>query len=217
MTGVQTCALPIFIFSKELGAEQDQKRRHSTVIFPFYTQTGKAGQPRSEYQIRVPIDDTRTLHICYQVYSAPPGVEAPKQDKIPHYEPPTHDEKGNLILDYVLAQDALVWKAQGSITDRSQEILGRTDLPIVLLRRQLDEQITLVEQGQDPMNFFRTDPGVLHGSGMVPEQQVQVSQNYRRMYHKGFSNDDADRYGPAIGLVQELHRRIEAAEMQAAQ
>jgi 5,5'-dehydrodivanillate O-demethylase len=204
------------IFSKELGAEQDQKRRHSTVIFPFYTQTGKAGQPRSEYQIRVPIDDTKTLHICYQVYSAPPGVEAPKQDGVPWYEPPTHDEKGNLILDYVLAQDALVWKAQGDITDRSQEILGRTDLPILLLRRQLDEQIAQVEQGKEPMNFFRTDPGVLHGSGMIPEQQVQVAQNYRRMYHKGFSNDDADRYGPAIGLVQELHRRIEAMEMQAA-
>jgi 5,5'-dehydrodivanillate O-demethylase len=201
------------VFSKETGAEQDLVRRHSTVIFPFYTQTGKAGAPRSEFQIRVPMDDTKTLHICYQVYAAPPGVEAPKQDCVPWYEPPTHDENGKIILDYVLAQDALVWKAQGDITDRSKEVLGRTDLPIVFLRRQLEEQIALVEQGKDPMNVFRSHPGdMIHGSGQKPEAQNQIMQNYRRLYHKGFASDDADRYGPAIELVKELHRRIEAAE-----
>jgi hypothetical protein len=69
-------------------------RQHSTVIFPFYTQTGKTGAPRSEYQIRVQIDDTHTCHICYQVYPAPPGVEAPQQDSVPWYEPPRHDANG---------------------------------------------------------------------------------------------------------------------------
>jgi 5,5'-dehydrodivanillate O-demethylase len=204
------------VFSKELGADEDLVRRHSTVIFPFYTQTGKAGMPRSEFQIRVPIDDTHTYHICYQAYAAPPEVEAPKQDSVPYYEPPTHDENGELILDYVLAQDALVWKAQGAITDRSKEVLGRTDLPIQFLRRQLDEQITLVEQGKDPLNFFREHPGeMIHGSGAPPDRQKQFSQNYRKMYHKGFASDDADRYGPAIDLVKDLHRRIEIADLSA--
>ena len=116
-------------YSKELGAESDHVRRHSTVIFPFYTQTGKIGAPRSEFQIRVPMDDTHTYHICYQVYAAPHGIEAPHQDFVPWYEPPMYDEKGRPILDYVLAQDALVWVAQGAITDRSKEHLGRTDVP----------------------------------------------------------------------------------------
>ena len=62
---------------------------------------------------------------------------------MPWYEPPTEDEHGHKILDYVLAQDAIVWVAQGSITDRSQELLGRTDIPIVFLRKQLEEQIVL--------------------------------------------------------------------------
>jgi hypothetical protein len=31
---------------------------------------------------------------------------------------------------------------------------------------------------------------------------------FRAQYHKGFVLDDADRYGPAVPLVQELHRRI---------
>jgi 5,5'-dehydrodivanillate O-demethylase len=171
------------------------------------------------------MDDTHTYHICYQVYAAPHGIEAPHQDFVPWYEPPMYDDKGRPILDYVLAQDALVWVAQGPITDRSQEILGRTDVPIVLLRRQLEEQIALVEAGKDPINFFREDPGpMLHGSGMAPDgwaspnwanQQMFLSQGYRKMYHKGFASDDADRYGPALDLVKDLHRRIEEAEIAA--
>ena len=76
------------VYSKALGAEQDGYRKHSAVIFPFTTQTGSAGSPRSDYQFRVPMDDTHTLHIAYQVYAGPPGVEAPKQDVVPWYEAP---------------------------------------------------------------------------------------------------------------------------------
>ena len=89
-------------YSKALGADEDRVSRHSTVIFPFYTQTGSAGAPRSEFQICVPMDDTHTYHICYQTYAAPPGVEAPEQDVVPWYEAPRHDENGKPILDYVL-------------------------------------------------------------------------------------------------------------------
>lgn len=209
------------VYSKALGAEQDGYRKHSAVIFPFTTQTGSAGSPRSDYQFRVPMDDTHTLHIAYQVYAGPPGVEAPKQDVVPWYEAPLFDEKGQPILDYVMAQDVLVWRAQGPIVDRTQEILGRTDIPIVLLRRQLDEEITRVEQGLDPMNVFRVDTAdMLHG-GEVHESwrprewkegELDIAQSYRKSYHKGFSMDDGDRYGPVTGLVAELHRRIEEVE-----
>ena len=37
------------------------------------------------------------------------------------------------------------------------------------------------------------------------------------MYHKGFALDDADRYGPALDLVKELHRRVEDYELAANQ
>jgi 5,5'-dehydrodivanillate O-demethylase len=212
------------VYARELGAEHDQVRRHSTVVFPFYTQTGAGGAPRSEYQIRVPMDDTHTYHICYQVYAAPSGVEAPRQDSVPHYEVPLTDGDGTPILDYVLAQDMLAWRAQGTITDRTREHLGRTDLPIVFLRRQLDEQIRIVENGGAPMNVFQ-DPAamgtVLHGSGDEPDAGYSSAglqpldargpsaAMFRAQYHKGFVLDDADRYGPAVPLIQELHHRIE--------
>jgi 5,5'-dehydrodivanillate O-demethylase oxygenase subunit len=200
------------VYAKELGADADRIDEHSTVMFPFYTQTGMCGSPRSEFQIRVPIDDTHTLHICYQCYSAPPEVTAPHQESIPWYEPPTKHADGSPILDYVLAQDAMMWAAQGEIVDRSVEVLGRTDIPIVLLRRQLDEQIALVEAGQAPMNTFVESPDVIHGMGHRPQDDKTdraVRQNYRRMYHKGYANDDADGFGPAIELVKDMHRRIE--------
>jgi 5,5'-dehydrodivanillate O-demethylase len=221
------------VYSEALGAEQDAVRRHSTVIFPFYTQIGVGGAPRSEFQIRVPMDDTQTLHLCYQVYSAPPGVEAPEQDGVGWYEPPLFDEKGEPILDFVLAQDAMLWQAQGEVTDRSQENLGRTDVPIVFLRRQLEEQISRVEQGLDPLNYFPELPdNILYGNGAPTEEwtapdwaerqkqkgkdgMLSGQQFYRSNYHKGFAVDDVDRYGPAVDLVKELHRRIEEAQIAA--
>lgn len=208
------------IYSRELGAANDRVSRHATVIFPFYTQTGTAGAPRSEFQIRVPMDDTHTYHICYQAYAAPPGVEVPQQDVIPYYEAPIYDEQGKPILDYVLAQDMIAWWSQGQIVDRSQEKLGRTDIPIIFLRRQLDQQIRIVEEGGDPLNVFR-DPAemgdVLHGSGEPPhnwetnglDNSPSGVGGFRALYHRGFVNDDADRYGPAVPLVKEVHRKIE--------
>lgn len=63
----------------------------------------------------------------------------------------------------------------------------------------------IVEQGGNPMNFFREEPDdILYGSGSPPEgwtspdwakQQLSMRQGYRTMYHKGFVLDDVDRYG----------------------
>jgi 5,5'-dehydrodivanillate O-demethylase len=212
------------IYSKDLGAESDKVTRHSTVIFPYYTEQNAAGAPWSEFQIRVPIDDYHTYHISYGCYAAPPGLEAPKQETIPYYEVPMWDEEGKPILDCVLNQDFIGWWAQGALTDRSKENLGRTDIPVVFLRRQLDEQIRVVEDGGDPMNVFRDPEGmpeILYGGGLPAEawqdpewakRDVPFTRNTRLQYHKGGAKWESDRYGPAIPLVAELHQRMEEAQ-----
>jgi 5,5'-dehydrodivanillate O-demethylase oxygenase subunit len=210
------------MFSKELGAESDYTSRHSTVIFPIYTEQNAAGAPWSEFQIRVPIDDTHTYHISYNCYAAPPGIEAPKQDKVPYYDVPIFDEEGKPILDCTLNQDFIGWWSQGELTDRSIEKLGRTDAPVIFLRRQLEQQIRIVEDGGDPMNTFRDSssmPEILFGGGAPSEAWVSpdwaakrpgVGANNNRLdYHRGGAWRETDRYGPAIPLVAELHRRIE--------
>jgi len=106
--------------------------------------------------------------------------------------------------------------AQGPIADRTTELLGRTDIPIVVLRRQLEEQIKRVEQGLEPMNFFRESPAIIYPTGSPPDYSRPETLNkhgFRKYYHKGFANDDADRHGPLIETVKDLHRAIEAFEI----
>lgn len=204
-------------YSKALGAERDYKSRHSTVIFPFYTQTGGPGQVRQEFQIRVPIDDTNTYHINYGCYLSPENIRVPEQEVIPWYDVPLYDENGRPLLDFVLAQDAHAWISQGEVADRTQEHLGRTDVPIIFMRQQFEEQMSLVEDGGEPMNVFRDSgamPELIHG-GKWDENDSSVTgvrsalSTFRSAYHHGYGVDDADRYGPAMPQVIELMQRIE--------
>ena len=204
-------------YSKELGADRDRQSRHSTVIFPFFTQTGGPGQVRQEFQIRVPIDDTHTYHINYGCFMSPGAVDAGEQESIPYYDVPLYDDDGRPIWDFILAQDAHAWISQGEIMDRTAEQLGRTDLPIVFMRRQFEEQIRIMEDGGDPKNVFRdpsTIPELIHG-GIWEEGNSSVTgagsaiSTFRSVYHKGYGIDDADRYGPAMPEIMDLMQRID--------
>ena len=204
-------------YSKALGADSDRVSRHSTVIFPIYTQTGGPGQVRQEFQIRVPIDDTHTYHINYGCFMAPESVDAGDQESVPYYNVPLYDDDGRALWDFVLAQDIHAWISQGDIMDRTVEQLGRTDLPIVFMRRQFEEQLSIMEDGGDPKNVFRdpdTMPGLIHG-GVWEEGNSSVTgagsaiANFRSAYHKGYGIDDADRYGPAMPEIIDLMQRID--------
>jgi 5,5'-dehydrodivanillate O-demethylase len=190
------------------------RRESHMVIFPFCTRTGKPGAPRSEFQLRIPIDDTHTYHICYQVYAAPLDVAVALQDVVPWYEPPRVDEQGRPILDYVLSQDLTAWEGQGAICDRENEVLGRTDAALVFMRRQLDEQIARVEAGLTPLNVYASSPDMIATAKDEPAPPVtRESLRYRGLYHRGFGADDIDRYGPMFDQIQTLHRRIEEAHI----
>ena len=180
--------------------------------------------PPERVQIRVPVDDTNTYHINYGCYMAPEEVTAPLQETTPYYDVPLFDDDGKPILDFVLAQDAHAWISQGPITDRTQEHLGRTDLPIVFMRRQFEEQMRIVEDGGDPMNVFRDPasmPSLIHGGHWDEDEGEGKSavtgkgsdlSSFRGAYHKGYAIDDADRYGPAMPMVVDLMRRIDEAQ-----
>jgi 5,5'-dehydrodivanillate O-demethylase len=64
---------------------------------------------------------------------------------------------GEYNLTTFHAQDKMAWETQGELFDRSQEHLGATDRGIVLFRKLLAEQITIVEQGGEPIALVR-DP-----------------------------------------------------------
>ena len=202
--------------TKARGAPEDRESRAAYVIFPFYTRPGGGGI-RTELQARVPMDDTHTYHINYQMYAAPPGVEAPRQDIVPFYEMPMVDDNGRPIFDYVLSQDMLAWWSQGAVTNRSRERLGTSDVALILMRRMLEENVRIVERGGDPKNVFRDRDEVGEIIHLTPRLDNRRGEgrggvaSYRAMYHLGYDVDDGDRYGPAMPLVKELMQRAQDA------
>lgn len=138
----------------EGGSENDPDWRIGhPVMFPNISRVG------ANFQYRVPVDDTHTLHIWFTAYPHPPDEEVPKQDKVPHYKVPLPiDELGDVdltLLDNDFGQDIVVWLSQGAIANRSNEKLGESDKGIILFRRQLQQQLAIIEDGGQPMNVFR--------------------------------------------------------------
>jgi 5,5'-dehydrodivanillate O-demethylase len=182
------------------------------IIFPYMIRVG--GPIRNEFQMRIPIDDTHTWHLDYIVFAPGHDIPVPAQDEIPYYEAPLFDEKGNAILDYIVAQDFAAWWAQLPIADRTAEQLGTSDEGIILFRKMLSEQIRIAQDGGDPINTFR-DPaanrsieapdtvriGLLDGKGdgLSPTAQDAI---YTR-------DHQIDRFSPVIDQVLELYRQVD--------
>jgi 5,5'-dehydrodivanillate O-demethylase len=109
-----------------------------------------------QFQIRVPIDDTTTMHYWYNCFHPAEDVQIPENYPTTSYEVPIRNETGGYVKDYVDGQDIMIWESQGSICDRTQEHLASTDRGIVQYRRMLLREIEKVSRGEDPMCVFRT-------------------------------------------------------------
>ena len=102
-------------------------------------------------QIRVPIDDTNTLHIVYWVGEREPGEE----EKVEVSYLPHTREDGRLITDSIIGTDMLAWVSQGPLTPRNLEHLGVSDRGIIMYRNVLSDAIDAVERGEDPPGLVR--------------------------------------------------------------
>ncbi|MCI0859420.1 MAG: Rieske 2Fe-2S domain-containing protein [Chloroflexi bacterium] len=136
--------------------EDPEWRIGHPILFPNILRVG------SNFQYRVPVDDTHTLHIWFTAYPQPPGEDVPKQETVPVYKVPLPvDEQGIAdwqLMDNNSSQDITAWVTQGPIADRSQEKLGESDKGIILYRRMLRQQLAIMEDEGQPMNVF-FDPG----------------------------------------------------------
>jgi len=126
------------------------------VLFPNILLSGSTSRPT--FQIRVPVDDTHTLHLWYTCYARPDAGEP--QEVIPFYNVPVPgiDATGEpqwSLLDNNSGEDMIAWITQGGIADRTQESLGLSDKGVILYRRMLKDQLEMVQAGQDPINVFR--------------------------------------------------------------
>jgi 5,5'-dehydrodivanillate O-demethylase len=129
------------------------------IVFPNMLAVGN-GDEKSRYysfQMRVPVDDTHTMHLWFNAYVPPQGVEVPQHllNRVHTYEVPFKDDSGEFIVDNVDGQDMMAWISQGAIADRTLENLGATDKGVVMYRRMLKREMEKVAAGIDPMGLVR--------------------------------------------------------------
>lgn len=138
------------------------------LLFPNILSVGDVRRPN--YQIRVPVDDTHTMHVRYQ------GVvrqeESHPQDEIPVRRLTWFNEDGTMIgpCDDIPRQDMLAWVGQGPISDRTGEHLVTSDRGVALYHSLLFEQMEKVERGEDPIAVIR-DPASNYPMIQLPRER----------------------------------------------
>ena len=185
--------------------DSDDWRIGHPVVFPNMLSVGNGDETSRYYafQIRVPVDDTHTMHMWYNAYVPPKGAEVPPHlyEKVHVYDVPWHDEKGDFIVDNIDGQDMMAWITQGAIADRTAENLGASDQGIAIFRRVLRREIKKVEEGLDPIAVIRD-----------PERNRQIDlPNERKKHHNsdGFSSWLLRTNGAYSPIAQDLIKIFE--------
>lgn len=109
------------------------------------------------FEWKVPIDDENTLFITWSVLHVPTECEPYVQTRIPTWYAPIKDKNGDWIISHVGNQDIVAWVSQGTIADRTQELLGASDRGVAMLRRRLFDDLAAIAEGREPRALIR-DP-----------------------------------------------------------
>jgi 5,5'-dehydrodivanillate O-demethylase len=165
------------------------------VLFPNILFVGD--QTRTTTQWRVPIDDENTLHISYYVYRAAPGHVAPKQDVAAYRWTPLYQEDGRFFTGITFNQDYMAWITQGPVAERNLEVLGQSDVGIILFRKQLKQQMAVVADGGEPMCTFRE----AHDTVELPLEKVKHGNKADGRYYPGEAGGTA-----VVSEIEEVMR-----------
>jgi 5,5'-dehydrodivanillate O-demethylase len=114
----------------------------------------------NHFEWRVPMDDATTLSVGWFFSRVPAEREPYVQKRIPYWTSPVRDaQTGRWITTHLMNQDFLAWAGQGTVADRGQEHLGRSDRGIIMMRRRFLADLEGIAAGRDPKAVIR-DRGV---------------------------------------------------------
>jgi len=192
----------------EGGSEADDPWREGhPVVFPNILRVG--GNGGFQFQYRVPVDDTHTMHVVYSCYR--PGVPIPRQQSIPMYEIPLKDETGEYLTEVSLVQDFWAWSTQGDVARRDLEKLGQSDVGVIMYRELLAEQLEKLERGEEPMEVYR-DPAQ-NRCIRLPQEGISYDARMKRRIRGtggGYRREQAEaHFSPIFDEVQELFAEAE--------
>lgn len=134
--------------------DDDWKEGHP-ILFPNILLVGS--QFSCTLQFRVPLNDTTCYHVSYYTWRAAPGKKAPVQETVPYRYTQLKGSDGKYLVDLTFNQDYMAWITQGPIAKRHLEKLGESDRGVIMFRKLLRDQMSIMETGGDPMCTFR-DP-----------------------------------------------------------
>ncbi len=155
------------------------------IMFPNILFVGD--QVRTTTQWRVPIDDENTYHVSYYVYRPAPGHQAPHQEVAAYRYTPLYEPDGRFFTGITFNQDYMCWVTQGAIAQRDKEMLGESDVGLILFRKMVEQQAQIVEDGGDPINTFR-DPAIA-GYIELPMESVKHGIKPDGKYRPGEGGD----------------------------
>jgi 5,5'-dehydrodivanillate O-demethylase len=186
--------------------ESEAWKRGHPMLFPNILLSGNPHQ--NQMQFRVPIDDTHTRHFTVHTWQAAAGTQAPEQDVVPARQFELKNERGEFInLDVFFVQDYLVWATQGEIAKRELEKLGESDRGVILFRKQLLQQLSLVQEGKEPtINVFRgAEPETID----VPLEHVRPRSATYVPTEPGYSRDK-EKIEAVMASWQQLEEAVPA-------
>jgi 5,5'-dehydrodivanillate O-demethylase oxygenase subunit len=173
----------------------DWKTGHP-MVFPTILAVGNASDSlrMHAFQMRVPMDDTHTMHIWYNAYVPLNGAQVPQKllDEVPVYDVPFVDERGEYLIDLLDAQDIMAWVSQGPIADRTKESLGSSDRGVTLLRRMLRRELAKIEDGHDPIGVIR-DPQRNHVELHIEKAKAHYADGFEQLVRR-----TRIRYSPVV-------------------
>jgi 5,5'-dehydrodivanillate O-demethylase len=155
------------------------------ILFPNTLAVGEEHKP--VLQIRVPVDDTNTLHIQYRTSRREPGA---KPKPIVVHRDDLFMKGERVIADNIPKQDMVAWVAQGPVSERTKEHLGASDVGVIMYHKMLLEEADKVARGEDPLGVIR-DPA-------VNEPMIRIRRE--RVGYQAFRSN----YGQVDDTIREL-------------
>jgi 5,5'-dehydrodivanillate O-demethylase len=149
----------------EYGIQYKRIREGSDETSPLWTVGRVCLWPNTlftgnHFEWRVPVDDGTTLSVAWFFSRVPKDREPYVQNSIPYWYSWLKDPKtGRWIDSHIMNQDFVAWVGQGTVSDRWNEHLGRSDRGIMMLRKRFLADLEAIEQGKDPKAVIR-DPEI---------------------------------------------------------
>ncbi len=171
----------------EYGIQYKRIRQGSDETSPLWTIGRVCLWPNAlftgnHFEWRVPIDDETTMSVAWFFSRVPQDREPYVQTRIPYWYSWIKDPKtGRWVDNYIMNQDFVAWIGQGTVSDRWNEHLGRSDRGIIMMRKRFLADLEAMQQGEDPKGIIR-DPDA--------NKNVMLPIAARKVLTEGLTRED---------------------------